>query len=414
MLYQLIEYQRTLLKPLTVWAAGATNAFADPDSLFAHIPGAQCVAAGYELLYRFSKTYAKPEFGITEVEQDGRKIPVVEQIILDRPFCRLLRFAHHAAPVDAVARLKDSRPVVLVCAPLAGHHAVLLREAVETLLLDHEVYITDWIDARSVPVDAGPFHLDDYVAHVQEFIRQIGADHLHVLAVCQATVPALAAISLLASAGEPTPKSLILMGGPVDARRSATAVDLFTASQPLDWFQEHLIHSVPDQYPGAGRKVYPSFLQHAGLVAMHPDRQVRSHWDYYLDIVRGDGERANAHRRTCDEYNAVLDMAAEYYLETIQVVFQEFRLARGNWSVRGQSVRPQDIRTTALLTVEGELDDVAGRGQTQAAHDLCRGIAGRHKRHFTARGCGHYDLFSGPYWQTEVYPIVRDLIRQYA
>jgi len=284
---------------------------------------------------------------------------------------------------------------------------------VETLLLNHEVYVTDWSDARDVPPADGPFHLDDYVAHVQEFIHYIGADNLHVLAVCQATVPVLAAISLLASAREPTPKSLILMGGPLDARCSATAVNLFPATQSLQWFQENLIHTVPDHYPGAGRKVYPSFLQQAGLAAMQPDRHASSHWGCYLDMVRGDVKCAEARQRSCQEYGALLDMAAEYYLETVQIVFQEFRLARGNWSVRGQSVRPQDIRTTALLTIEGELDDVSGRGQTQAAQDLCAGIATRHKRHFTARQCGHYDLFSGPHWRTEVYPIVRDLIRQY-
>jgi len=413
MLYPIVETQRSLLKPLTMWAAGAANSFVDPYSPFAYVPGARCFAAGYELLYRLSKTYEKPGFDIREVEEDGRKIPVVEQIVLEKPFCRLLRFAQQAAPAGAIARPRQRRPVVLICAPLAGHHAVLLREMVETLLLNHEVYVTDWSDARDVPPADGPFHLDDYVAHVQEFIHYIGADNLHVLAVCQATVPVLAAISLLASAREPTPKSLILMGGPLDARCSATAVNLFPATQSLQWFQENLIHTVPDHYPGAGRKVYPSFLQQAGLAAMQPDRHASSHWGCYLDMVRGDVKCAEARQRSCQEYGALLDMAAEYYLETVQIVFQEFRLARGNWSVRGQSVRPQDIRTTALLTIEGELDDVSGRGQTQAAQDLCAGIATRHKRHFTARQCGHYDLFSGPHWRTEVYPIVRDLIRQY-
>lgn len=413
MLYQFVEYQRALLKPMTVWAAEATHAFVDPDSPFNHLPGAPYFAAGYELLYRLGKADEKPEFDIKAVEQEGRTIPVVEQVILERPFCRLLRFAHDTVATRGVAG-QAQRPAVLVCAPLAGHHAVLLREVVETLLPDHEVYVTDWIDARRVPVADGPFHLDDYVAQVEAFIRHIGAEHLHVVAICQATVPALAAISLLASAGEPTPQSLVLMGGPIDARRSPTAVDNLAARRPLAWFQQNLIHAVPDPYPGAGRKVYPSFLQYAALVAAHPGRLVGSHRDYYLDFIRGDVERAAGHRRVCDEYNAVLDMAAEFYLDTIQIVFHEFRLARGTWSVRGQPVRPQDIHTTALLTIEGELDDISGRGQTQAAHDLCQGISARHKRHVTARQCGHYDLFSGPHWRTEIYPIVRDLIRQYA
>ena len=314
MLYPIVETQRSLLKPLTMWAAGAANSFVDPYSPFAYVPGARCFAAGYELLYRLSKTYEKPGFDIREVEEDGRKIPVVEQIVLEKPFCRLLRFAQQAAPAGAIARPRQRRPVVLICAPLAGHHAVLLREMVETLLLNHEVYVTDWSDARDVPPADGPFHLDDYVAHVQEFIHYIGADNLHVLAVCQATVPVLAAISLLASAREPTPKSLILMGGPLDARCSATAVNLFPATQSLQWFQENLIHTVPDHYPGAGRKVYPSFLQQAGLAAMQPDRHASSHWGCYLDMVRGDVKCAEARQRSCQEYGALLDMAAEYYL----------------------------------------------------------------------------------------------------
>ena len=414
MLYQFAEYQRALLKPLTAWAAADMHAFTDPRSPFAYLPGAPGVAAGWELLYRVSKTYEKPAFDIEAVDQDGRKIPVLEQIVLETPFCQLVRFARAAQQADAVAPFKENRPTVLLCAPLAGHHAVLLRETVETLLLDHEVYVTDWSDARNVPVAYGPFHLDDYVAHLHAFIRHIGADSLHVLAVCQAAVPALGAIALLGSAGEPTPKSLILMGGPIDARRSVTAVGRLAASQPIDWFRENLIDTVPAPYPGRGRKVYPGFLQHAGLVAAHPDRYASSHWDYYLDRVQGDVRRAEGHRRSGDAYNAVLDLAAEYYLDTIQIVFQEFRLARGNWCVRGQSVRPQAIRTTALLTIEGEQDDICGRGQTQAAHDLCAGVGARHKHHFTARRCNHYDLFSGPVWRAEVYPVVRDLIRQYA
>ncbi|MGA7817196.1 polyhydroxyalkanoate depolymerase, partial [Caballeronia sp.] len=343
-------------------------------------------------------------------------IKVVEKLVLAKPFCQLLRFAPQPEPADMSVwrtQKRPARPVVLVCAPLAGHHAVLLREMVETLLLNHEVYITDWRDARNVPVADGPFHLDDYVSYIQAFIRHIGAEKLHVISVCQATVPTLAAISLLASELEPTPRSLILMGGPLDARNGANAVNLFAASQPLRWFRETLIHSVPDHYPGAGREVYPGFLQHAGLVVMHPGRIASSHWDYCLDTVRGDLKGAEAHQRSCAEYSAVLDMAAEYYLDTVQTVFQEFRLARGRWYVRGLPVRPQDIRTTALLTIEGALDDVSGRGQTHAAQDLCAGIAASDKRGFTMPRCGHYDLFSGPCWQTDIYPIVRDLIDQY-
>jgi poly(3-hydroxybutyrate) depolymerase len=413
MLYQFAEYQRALLRPLTAWAAAGMKVFADPGSPFAQLPGAPCVAAGWELLHRVSKTYEKPDFDIQLIEHDGETVPVFEQTVLETPFCRLLRFARAALP-DASAQSGDNRPTVLLCAPLAGHHAVLLRETVQTLLQDHDVYVTDWIDARNVPAVYGPFHLDDYVAHVQAFIRRIGTGNLHVLAVCQATVPALGAIAMLASAGEPTPNSLILVGGPIDARRNATAVDRFAASRPIRWFQENVIDTVPDCYPGRGRKVYPGFLQHVGLVAMQPGRYARSHWDCYLDRVQGDLERAEGHRRFADAYHAVLDLAAEYYLDTVQIVFQEFRLARGHWSVRGEPVRPPDIRTTALLTIEGDQDDICGRGQTQAAHDLCQGVAARHKRHLTARRSNHYDLFSGPVWRTEVYPAVRELIGNHA
>ncbi|MFS8978259.1 polyhydroxyalkanoate depolymerase [Cupriavidus necator] len=411
MLYQFIEYQRSLLAPWTSWAEAFTNAWIDPIDPWFRYPPVSCMTAGWEMLSWFGKAYERPAFGIMTVDQEGRTIPVVEHVALDHPFLRLLRFARDT-PHRCVAA-PELQPVVLVCAPLAGHHAVLLRELIETLLPGHIVYVTDWKDARRVPVAEGPFTLADCVAEVLACIRHIGIEQLHVLAVCQATVPALAAVSLLASAGVPTPRSLILMGGPIDARRSPTAIGRLAAGRPLAWFQRNLIRLVPPPYAGAGRKVYPSFLQLAGLVAAHPDRLMRAHFDYCVDLARGDVKHAAAHRRLCDEYNAVLDLAAEFYLDTIRMVFQEFRLARGDWQVQGQPVRPQDIQATALLTIEGELDDISGRGQTQAAHDLCPGIPDRHRRHITARQCGHYDLFSGPRWQTEIFPCIRSLIRQY-
>lgn len=257
MLYQLVEYQRALLAPFTAWAASAANAFIDPASPLAHVPGASCFAAGYEMLYRLGRTCEKPSFGITAIRRDGRVIPVAEQVIVEGPFCRLLRFAPDTA---ALGPCIAPTPAVLVCAPLAGHHAVLLREVVQALLPEHVVYVTDWNDARRVPAAEGPFHLDDHVAHLQAFIRRIGPEALHVLAICQATVPALAAISLLASAGEPTPRSLILMGGPVDARRNPTALGCLAARHSLAWFERNLIYAVPQSYPGAGRRVCPSFL----------------------------------------------------------------------------------------------------------------------------------------------------------
>ena len=260
-----------------------------------------------------------------------------------------------------------------------------------------------------VPEDEGPFHLDDYVAYVQEFIRHIGPE-VNVISVCQPTVPVLAAVSLMASAGEPTPRTMTMMGGPIDARKSPTAVNNLALNKSLSWFENNVIHRVPVNYPGSGRRVYPGFLQHAGFIAMNPDRHLKSHYDYFLDLVRGDGENADFHRDFYDEYNAVLDMPAEYYLDTVKTVFQDFALVNGTWVINGEPVRPQDIRTTALLTIEGELDDISGAGQTKAAHDLCTGIPASRRFHYDAIGAGHYGIFSGSRWREKVYPEVRDFI----
>jgi poly(3-hydroxybutyrate) depolymerase len=304
--------------------------------------------------------------------------------------------------------MKD-QPTVLVVAPLSGHHATLLRDTVTSLLQEHKVYITDWTDARMVPADAGPFHLDDYIEYVQEFIRHVGPE-VNVISVCQPTVPVLAAISLMASNGEPTPRTMTMMGGPIDARKSPTAVNNLAMNKSHEWFEHNVIYRVPVNYPGAGRRVYPGFLQHTGFVAMNPDRHLSSHYDYFLDLVRGDDESAEAHRQFYDEYNAVLDMPAEYYLDTIKVVFQDFALVNGSWQVKGKLVRPQDIRTSALLTIEGELDDISGAGQTRAAHDLCTGIPKDRQFHYDAKGAGHYGIFSGRRWRENVYPYVREFI----
>nr|WP_175799514.1 polyhydroxyalkanoate depolymerase [Burkholderia anthina] len=413
MLYQLHEFQRAMLSPLTAWAQAASKSFANPSSPFSLMPGAPRMAAAYELVYRLGKDYEKPEFNIHQIVKDGHNIPIVEQTIVEKPFCRLLRFKRYSDDADAVTQLKDE-PVVLVCAPLSGHHSTLLRDTVRTLLQDHKVYITDWIDARMVPVETGPFHLHDYIAYIQEFIRHIGARNLHVISVCQPTVPVLAAISLMASRGEDTPLTMTMMGGPIDARRSPTSVNSLATQHSTAWFENNVIHTVPANYPGEGRQVYPGFLQHTGFVAMNPERHAQSHWDFYQSLLRGDEEDAEAHRRFYDEYNAVLDMAAEYYLETIRVVFQEFRLAEGTWDVEGERVRPQDIRHTALMTIEGELDDISGSGQTHVAHELCTGIPQDDRRSLTAEKCGHYGIFSGRRWRTIIYPQLRDFIREHA
>jgi poly(3-hydroxybutyrate) depolymerase len=412
MLYLAHEFHRALLNPVTAWTKAIADSLANPANPLASVPGASSLSAGYDLTHRLGKQYEKPEFNLQHIDRYGHRVPIVEQTILEKPFCRLLRFKRYADDVVAIEQMKHE-PVVLLCAPLSGHHSTLLRETARTLLQDHKVYITDWTDARMVPAGGGSFDLDDYIEYLQAFIRHIGASNLHVIAVCQPTVPVLAAISLMASRGEATPRSMILMGGPVDARRSPTAVNSLATKHSLAWFENNLIHRVPAGYPGSGRKVYPGFLQHMGFVAMNPDRHAQSHYDYYLNLVRGDEESAESHRRFYDEYNAVLDMSAEYYLQTIQTVFQEFRLAHGTWTVRGEPVLPQAIRGTALMTVEGELDDISGDGQTRAAHDLCTGIAAHDRRHFTAEKCGHYGIFSGKRWHSIVYPQVRSFILEH-
>jgi len=408
MLYQLYETQRALLSPFAEFASATSKLYNHPLSPFAHTPGAQRVSAGLDLMHRLSKEYEKPEFGITSAKVDGVDVAVQEQVAVTKPFCRLLRFKRFTDNVGVLTRLKG-QPTVLVVAPLSGHHSTLLRETVRELLKDHKVFITDWTDARMVPLDAGPFHLDDYIAYVQEFIRHIGPE-ANVISVCQPTVPVLAAISLMASAGEPTPRTMTMMGGPIDARRSPTAVNNLATNKPFEWFENNVIYRVPTNFPGSGRAVYPGFLQHTGFVAMNPDRHLSSHYDYFLDLVRGDDDSAEFHRGFYDEYNAVLDMPAEYYLDTIKVVFQDFALVNGTWMVRGQLVRPQDITTPALLTIEGELDDISGAGQTRAAHDLCTGIPKHRQFHYDAVGAGHYGIFSGRRWREKIYPKVREFI----
>ena len=408
MLYQLYETQRALLSPFADFASASSKLYNHPLSPFTHTPMAQRVSAGLGLVHRLSKDYEKPAFGITSVEVDGIEVAVQEQVAMTKPFCRLLRFKRFTDNAAALTRMKD-QPTVLVVAPLSGHHSTLLRETVRSLLQDHKVYITDWTDARMVPREAGPFHLDDYVTYVQEFIRLVGSE-VNVISVCQPTVPVLAAISLMATQGEVTPRTMTMMGGPIDARLSPTAVNNLAMNKPYEWFENNVIYRVPVNYPGNGRRVYPGFLQHTGFIAMNPDRHLKSHYDYFNDLMRGEDESAEFHRDFYDEYNAVLDMPAEYYLDTIKTVFQDFALVNGTWVVKGQLVRPQDITSTALLTIEGELDDISGAGQTRAAHALCTGVPKSRQFHYDVEGAGHYGIFSGRRWRDLAYPVVRDFI----
>jgi poly(3-hydroxybutyrate) depolymerase len=419
MLYQIFEAQRSLMEPFADFAQAASKLYSNPMSPLGQNNVSQRVSAGYDLLYRLGKDYVKPEFGITSVEVDGVDIAIHERIEMDKAFCELRRFKRFSDDAATLNKLKG-QPVVLIVAPLSGHYATLLRDTVKTMLKDHKVYITDWKNARLVPLSEGEFHLDDYVNYVQEFIRYLQGHYgnCHIMSVCQPTVPVLAAVSLMASRGEKLPLSMTMMGGPIDATKSPTAVNNLAMNKSHSWFENNVIFRVPSNFPGAGRRVYPGFLQHTGFVAMNPDRHLKSHYDYFKDLIKGDNDSAEQHRQFYDEYNAVLDMDADYYLETINTVFQEFKLVRGTWEVRNEAgepelVRPQDIRHSALLTVEGELDDISGSGQTEAAHGLCTGIVRKEHDHLEVKGAGHYGIFSGRRWREVVYPHVKSFILEH-
>jgi poly(3-hydroxybutyrate) depolymerase len=419
MLYQIYETQRSLMEPFADFAQAAAKLYNNPLSPLGHAPLAQRISAGYDLIYRLGKDYEKPAFGITKVAVDGVEVAIHERIEIDKPFCELRRFKRFSDDPATLTKLK-LQPAVLIVAPLSGHYATLLRDTVRTMLKDHRVYITDWKNARLVPLADGEFHLDDYVNYVQEFIRHLqkGYGNCHVISVCQPTVPVLAAVSLMASRGETTPLSMTMMGGPIDARKSPTAVNNLAMNKSFEWFENNVIYRVPTNFPGAGRRVYPGFLQHTGFVAMNPDRHATSHYDYFKDLIKGDDASVEAHRKFYDEYNAVLDMDADYYLETIKTVFQDFKLVNGTWDVKSvdgktERVRPQDITDTALLTIEGELDDISGSGQTEAAHDLCTGVVRKEQRHVEIKGAGHYGIFSGRRWRESTYPLVKSFILEH-
>ena len=404
------------MEPFADLAASAAKVYSNPLSLFGQNPFAQRISAGYDLMHRLGKDYEKPEFGLRTVDVDGVAVAIHERIEISKPFCELRRFKRFSDDTATLAKLKG-QPAVLIVAPLSGHYATLLRDTVKTMLKDHKVYITDWKNARLVPLEEGEFHLDDYVNYVQEFIRHLQGTYgnCHVISVCQPTVPVLAAVSLMATRGELTPLTMTMMGGPIDARKSPTAVNNLAMNKSYEWFENNVIYRVPTNFPGAGRRVYPGFLQHSGFVAMNPSNHAKSHYDYFKDLIKGDDASTEAHRKFYDEYNAVLDMDASYYLETIRVVFQEYCLVNGTWDVRNvngaiERVRPEDITTTALFSVEGELDDISGSGQTEAVHSICSGVPKARQKHLEAKGAGHYGIFSGRRWRDIVYPEVKSFI----
>ncbi len=408
MLYQMHDLQRAVMEPWRWWAQANADVFGSPLSPISYTPQANQLAASFELMLRLTKRYSRPAFDIGHVDVNGRTVEVVEEVLLDKPFCQLLHFKK--------ARATLNEPKVLIFAPLSGHFATLLRDTVRAMLPHHDVTITDWKDAREVPLANGPFHFDDYVAYVQEFVRYMQGQHhgnVHVISVCQPTVPVLAGISLMAARGEALPTSMTMMGGPIDASKSPTSVNDFAMLRPISWFEQNVIQRVPVKYPGAMRRVYPGFLQLSGFIAMNPERHRDSHVDYYKQLVAGDGESAEAHRKFYDEYNAVMDLPAEYYLDTIVRVFHDQSLARGTMQVAGELVNPAAIKKCALFTIEGELDDISGSGQTQAAHTLCTGLPPAKREHYEAPGVGHYGIFSGRKYREMIYPKVRKFIAKY-
>jgi poly(3-hydroxybutyrate) depolymerase len=402
MLYDAYQAQNDIFGPIRLIAGTASEWLGQPWLPIENMPFFRGAAAAMELLSHAGLSHERPDFRIDAVTIDGKQGAVRQETVASHPFCNLLHFRKDLA---------RDEPTVLVVAPLSGHFATLLRGTVETLLTDHNVYLTDWVNARDVPLLFGRFDLDDFVELVIRFIRLLGP-RTHVIAVCQPSVPVLTAVSLLAADGDPCqPSSMVLMGGPIDTRANPTAVNRFAEAHSLDWFERTVITSVPARYPGAFRRVYPGFLQLAGFLSMNFDRHVSAHWTMFRDLARGNGESAAATRAFYDEYTAVMDLPADFYLQTIERVFHSHDLPLGRFRVRGRLVEPAAIESTALMTVEGERDDVCGPGQTVAAHNLCTGIPPAKKTHHLQLKVGHYGVFHGRRWQTETYPKVKSFIR---
>mgnify|MGYP002377077100 CR=1 FL=1 len=386
----------------------ARNFYRNPWNPLSYTQVGRTLSAQAEMLERVTRRFGKPSFDLPETTIGGKTVHVTEDRIVQRPFCDLIHFKRN---------IKRKDPKVLIVAPMSGHYATLLRGTVEALLPHHEVYITDWKDARQVPLKEGRFNLDDYIAYVRDFLILLGPD-VHVIAVCQPTVPVFAAVSLLATEKHTKqPLSMTMMGGPVDTRVSKTEVTELAEKNPMSWFESIAVHDVPFFHPGGFRKVYPGFLQLGGFMSMNLDRHVGSYMKFFHHLVAGDGDSAEAHRTFYDEYLSVMDIPAEFYLQTVETVFQKQLLPRGHmiWTdpATGKEypVRPKDIEKTALLTIEGELDDISARGQTTAAHELCFNLSQRKQFHHFQLECGHYGIFNGSKWRTQIMPRIRHFIR---
>lgn len=407
LLYTAYELSHAAVSPMRRLASLTRDYYRWPSNPMAYLPVGRTIAAACDVFHSTTKRYGKPEWGFDHVMIDGQPVKVSIDVRAVRPFCRLLHFRRDA---DAMPR-KRPDPRVLIVAPMSGHYATLLRGTVKAMLPEHDVYVTDWTDARMVPLAEGGFDLDDFIDYIADFIRLLGPD-LHVMGVCQPGPAVLAATALLAADDDPCqPASIVLMGSPIDTRKSPTVPNQLATSRELDWFERKVIMSVPWPHPGFLRRVYPGFLQLTGFMTMNLDRHIDAHVRLFRGLVDGDGDSTQAHRRFYDEYLAVMDMTAEFYLQTIKVVFQDHDLPDGRMRHRGGLVEPAAIRKTGLMTVEGERDDISGIGQTQAAHDICTGIPAEKRVDYVQPGVGHYGVFNGARWRTEIQPRVRDFIR---
>lgn len=401
MLYESYQAQQDFFVPFRVGADFIKAAMSDTNMGPAANYLARCMAAAAEIFSRAHLIHERPAYGIETVMVAGRPMRVLEETAFEMPFANLLHFRKEPDLVQ---------PRVLLIAPMAGHFPTLLRHTAETLLADHDVFITDWKSARDVPLSEGRFGTDEFIDHLKAFLDHIGPSG-HAIAVCQPCPSLLATVALMAEDDHPaTPSSMILMAGPVDTRISPTKVNVLAKEHPLEWFENNLITTVPWRFAGAQRRVYPGFLQLSAFLVMNLSRHVRAHMDLFTHILNGELAKADANRKFYDEYFSVADLAAEFYLETVQKVFQEHHLARGVSEYRGRKVNLAAIRKTSLLTVEGERDDICGLGQTMAAQELCTNIKPFRKKHYIQPGVGHYGVFSGTRWQQQIYPMVRNTI----
>lgn len=411
MLYSAYELAYAAVAPARIAAGVSAKFWRSPLNPAAGSWMARSAAAALDVFENAMRRYPKPDWGLDATTVNGVDVPVRVQEVEHKSFCKLLHFVRDEDALKKARGASKADPAVLIVAPLSGHHATLLRGTVEAMLPDHEVYITDWTDARNVPISAGRFDLNDYIDYLIDFIRTIGPG-VHAMAVCQPGPALLSAAALMAEDGDPCrPASMTIMGSPIDARRSPTVPNKLSEERPFDWFEQNMIYTVPAPYAGAMRRVYPGFVQLYSFLAMNSDRHMNAHYDYFQHLVEGDGDSADKHRSFYDEYLAVLDMTEEFYLQTIREVFQEHTLANGTFMHHGRRVKPEAITDIALMTVEGENDDISGIGQTQAAHDLCPNIPDNMQLDYIQPNVGHYGVFNGSRWRNEIQPKVAKFMR---